>query len=223
MNATDPTLPWFTDFSLVIAVFAASLVLCHILFIRVFPLGSIAWKRVDYIWLAMAFIGLVSAVGSGKELLTKNMLNIETGRLQIARDHLEGQAQHGPSSLVCRELVHNNTYQSKADFQRLQNEFNAQCSWFRTVLAFIQATGQQEFHYEKSYPRGGEQEAYKIFAQDLKGYNDEVREVKKLRRMAQITDLDIFARLLGPVVLVLALALRMTKVTAEINVEKKKR
>ena len=222
MSPTVHTLPWFTDFTLVVAVFAAGLVLCHTLFIRFFPLGAIAWKRIDYVWLAMAFVGLVSAVGAGKELLTRNMLNMETERLESARDHVEAQAQHGPSRLVCRDVVHEERYQSKADFERLQRELKAQCSWFRTVLLYFQANGQQDFHYAKPYPSGGEQEAYRIFSQDLKGYNEEVREVQNLRMMAKMTELEISAKLLGPLVLALALALRMTKVTAEIIAEKQK-
>jgi hypothetical protein len=227
MHENEAFLPWFTDFYLVIGVFIVALILCHVLLVSIYPRSAIYWKRVDYVWLSMACIGLVSSVGAGKEVIMKHAIGTEIKRLNDARDHFLYVAKEDAASLVCRKLDHNETRQSELDFKKYQEEFNAQCSWFKVVESYANALLQEqppeEFHYSTSYPDGGEQEAYKQYLAAEKIYNDEVRSVRQLSRMSAMTPLEERAKLFGPIVLALALALRITKVTADVEEEKKKR
>ena len=52
-------LPAATRVPFLLSALAVALVLFHIILIRLWPLGKTAWKRVDYVWLSMAFIGVV--------------------------------------------------------------------------------------------------------------------------------------------------------------------
>jgi hypothetical protein len=227
MHENEALLPWFTDFYLVIGVFIVALVLCHVLLIFIYPRSAIYWKRVDYVWLSMACIGLVSSVGAGKEVIMKNAIGTEIKRLNNARDHFLYVTKEEAASLVCLKLHRNEATQTELEFKKYQEEFAAQCSWFKVVESYLNALLQEqpseEFHYSTIYPQGGEQEAYKQYLVAEKIYNDEVQSVRQLNRMSAMTPLEERAKLFGPIVLALALALRITKVTADVEEEKKKR
>ena len=220
-------LPWFTDFLWVIAVFVAFLLLCHVAFIRVLPLSSTAWKRVDYIWLSMAFVGLIGSVGNGREYVAKNLLEMETHRLESARDFIEGRARFGTSGAICREFVRSEFAPPPQEFERIQNGYNSQCKWFRKALVLIQASASSLNELNAQvlfgpYPAGGDQGTYTLFSDAVAQYNADVKNVAQFRTATETTAFEAFIRLLGPVAIALALALRMTKVTAEIKSDKKK-
>ena len=226
MHENEALLPWFTDFYLVIGVFIGALILCHMLLIFIYPQSAIYWKRVDYVWLLMACIGLVSSVGAGKEVILKNAIGTEIKRLNNARDHFLYVTKDEAASLVCFKVNRNEATQTELEFKKYQEEFDAQCSWFKVVESYLnvllQEQPSEEFHYSTSYPHGGEQAAYKQYLVAEKIYNDEVHSVRQLNGMSAMTPLEERAKLFGPIVLALALALRITKVTADVEEEKKK-
>ena len=227
MPLNELALPWFTDFRWVIAWFVAFLLLCHVAFIRVFSLSSTAWKRVDYIWLSMAFVGLIGSVGNGREYIAKNLLKMEIHRLESAHDFVEGRARFGTSEAICREFVRSEFSPPPQEFERIQNGYNSQCKWFRKALALIQTSAPSLHELNAQvlfgpYTAGGDQETYRLFSDAVARYNAGVKNVAQLRRETETTAFEAFIRLFGPVTIALALALRMTKVTAEIKSDKKK-
>jgi hypothetical protein len=54
----------FTGFDLLwpsIIFFLACIIVLHVLFIWIFPQNAATWKKVDYIWLSLACLGILTA------------------------------------------------------------------------------------------------------------------------------------------------------------------
>jgi hypothetical protein len=221
MIASDLTLPWFTDQAWILGIFVAALAIFHILLIRLFPLSAISWKRVDYIWLFMALIGLISAVGTGRAMIANNLLNYGKSRIEPAFHFMKMNADFGTSEAICRKFVKSDIV-SPEDLSRIQREYDAQCDWFRTVdakLAEINSSDPAPIDLIKLFgvqPNGGDEQTYKSFTDSVITYNSTVENINYLKRAKEPSDVEMIFRFLGPAILAVALALRITKVTGEI-------
>lgn len=225
MNAHEISLPWFTSFAWTLMIFIGGLVTFRVLFLHVAPLTSIGWKRVDYIWLSMALLGLLGAVGAGREVVAKNVLNLEKFRLESTRRYAEGRADFGTSIAVCRQFVRSEFSPPVELFDALQREFDSQCAWFKKASKALMEKAREEpapIDFSATFgvaPAGGDRQIYESFQNSINGYNAAVKDVQTLQQQAKPTELELMVRLLGPLLVALALALRITKVSAEIRSE----
>lgn len=224
----EMSLPWFTDFKTIFFVFLIFLLIFHILFIKIFQFSSIAWKRIDYIWLSMAFFGMLSSVGSGREVVSKNMLELERNWLNSQRELIVDNLKSGTSIAVCRQFIQSQYSPPPDEFKKMQMEYDAQCEWFKNSHTRFQALQNDSNDLDLHtlfgvYPAGGEQDRYKSLLDLVNKYNLQLNSVKNLEVSARTTDFELFVRLLGPAFLAIALAMRMTKVTAEVISEKAKK
>lgn len=225
MIASDLTLPWFTSQAWILGIFVAALAVFHILFIRVFPLSTIGWKRADYIWLLMALMGLIGAVGTGRAVIADNLLNHRESRIEGAFNLMKMGADFGTSRAICRQFVQSEFIPPEG-LERIQREFDAQCEWFRAVVAKLNEIKHLDpapidpIKMFGAQPSGGEEQTYKSFSESIITYNSTVEHIKSLERAKEPSDIELLLRFLGPALLAVALALRITKVTGEIHLGK---
>lgn len=226
---SDLPLPWFTNFGWILAIFVASLACFHLVFIYAHTLGSVAWKRVDYVWLSMALLGMLGAVGSGRELVARNLLDGARARLESSWRFMEMDIEFGTSVAVCREFIRSPFSPPPQELEQLQRGFNEQCEWFKRAATALRGLKKEEWpliDFKRLFglvPDGGERHVSTSFTRAVESYNDSVREMRTLEAEAKSTGLELVVRLLGPALVAMALALRMTKVTAEIRAERKKK
>jgi hypothetical protein len=219
-------LPWFTNFGWIFLFFIVCLIACHVILLRFFPLGSIAWKRVDYIWLSMALLGLLSGVGTARKIFAETYVQAEKRRIESFYEAADLFADHATSkNAICLERAPAQFGDSASEER--QREYLAQCEWFKKALAslkgvpaFVELDPRVVFD---PYPTGGDQEAYREFFDFFSSYNSQVKALSPLLEESKPTVFENIVRFLGPLAIAFALALRMTKVSAEITGEKSKR
>lgn len=219
-------LPWFTNTWKVVGLFLLFLCVCHVVLIRWRPIGSIAWKKVDYVWLSMAFIGILGSIGNGRGIVANNMLKLEMGWLESSRSYVESMANDGTSPSICRKFIPSTLFSPK-ELAQVQGEFDAQCRWFREAYSTIKNLPKTVTKISATtllapYPSGGDQSHFKFLSDAIVAYNANVERVIELQNEAKENQFETILRLLGPAVVALALALRITKVTAEIISERAK-
>lgn len=218
----NETMPWFTNFWWIFGIFAIATLIFHAIFIWRWKLKAVDWKRVDYVWLSMALIGLVSTVGNGRELLARNLLQIEQSRLASLYEHMRYQARVGLPEPLCFASENPSKFQSPEVARQRAREFGSQCAWFKKVSAVLDASDSpKKLAYDGfgPFPAGGDQNAHARFTEVVELFNSETDRVDHLAAEAKSTDFEEIARLLGPALIALALALRITKVTAEVKAE----
>jgi len=109
-----------------------------------------------------------------------------------------------------------------------QNEFDKQCAWFKKALVSLQKLDAKNhtpvdiMSLAGEHPAGGDDWAYKSFAESVVSYNESLARVAKLEEERKLSLFEQLLQVLGPCILVIALALRITKVTGEISLESAK-
>jgi hypothetical protein len=223
----DLQLPWPTDFFKVFTVFFIAYIIFDVVFIRVVRLSAIAWRRVDYIWLSMALIGVLGATSAGRQEVAANLISMETYRLESAREFMTSLAKLYSSERLCEAKNPQGDRTQERDRAQAEDLLRTQCQWFAKVHDSLQSIGDKDKKIDlsvlmMSYPQGASSDAITRVSDLLNAYNTSVDAVMKLKNLAKSSEWESMARLLGPLLIAIALALRMAKVTAEVKMDKEK-
>lgn len=192
-----------------------------------FRLGKKGWKKVDYFWLAIGALGLIAASADARMLIAKNMVEQKAEaaihRYKMLRTHL----QFGTSIAICRKF--NRTKFSPQNLDEIQKEFDAACDWFKlTVNKMPSGPGgalkRLEANEVLPIPKVTDpmlEEIFKEYQSLLAAYNRTADEVHQLEAQSSHSGYEDLLRVLAPILLAFALALRITKVTGELKLEDK--
>jgi hypothetical protein len=220
-------LPWPTDFVSVFLAFVGAYIIIDVIFIRFIRLSPIAWRRVDYIWLSMAFIGVLGATASGRQEVASNLLNMETSRLDSTKQFMTHMTTLYSSDGLC-DSSDTRAKAVQADAAKgAMNVHQQQCDWFTQAHAHLQSTIKANEKIDLSamrskFPIGADKDAYFSITNLVRSYNTNIQAVADLKEKMTSTDIETNVRLLGPLMIALALGLRMAKVTAEVKMDKEK-
>jgi hypothetical protein len=156
------------------------------------------------------------------------MFDFESHRVKSGWHFVEQTADFGTSIGVCRQFIGSESSPPADEFEKLQQSYNAQCEWFKnasSVLRSLQDGGTTAIDAVVLFgpvPEGGDRQIYQSFLNAITNYNSTLAGAQALKQQATRSSFEEVVRLLGPALIALALALRMTKVTVEIKNEQKK-
>ena len=68
-------LPPLPNIWVVLLVLVAALVIFHVLFLKLFRLPEVWWKKVDYIWLSMTVLGLIGATSQARQVVATDLFS----------------------------------------------------------------------------------------------------------------------------------------------------
>lgn len=225
----DPlAFPWFTSVSWVLGVFILFLAIFHFVLVKVWPLSAQGWRRVDYIWVSMALLGVLATVDQTRMLVATNLANSVEIRIPSALSSLKSAATFGTSGAICRTFIRSEFSPPEPQFTELQRDFDAQCNWFREISPRVHeltVESARDFDLSKlaaSRPVGGEPFAYRSFDESLQDLRESYSALSTLRRKTSHAWFHELLLVLGPTVLAIAIALRLTKVTGELRLGRSK-
>ncbi len=222
----NPQLPFFTNTRAVFAIFVLALIVFDLVLIRWWKLRAITWKRVDYFWIGLGALGLMGAVSQARQVLATGLLAYSdeqvAGAYSMVRWHIRTFSEGGG---ICRTFVRSQWSPPEEEFNRVQREYDATCEWFKRVRSTIAQTDQpkaEEIAWENLPPLphitlSDLKESVESFRQSVAYYNLWVRKHNELAAKTKRSTCEETLLLLSPVILVVALAIRITKVTAEIK------
>lgn len=219
-------LPWITNYWWIFVVFIIFLVIFHVLFVRWFLLSSIRWKQIDYIWLTVAFFGIVGSVSENRVILAEELLPMARNRFDFALSQVIAAANAGTSEAICRTFVASPVSPPPEVMAKTQQEFDAQCTWFKKVVEVLKKqtkdrTSQIDvIQMVGSPPVGGYEWAYSWLEQSITRYNETLEDIEELEKAKGGSDIELLFRFLGPLLIAFALALRITKVAGEVAIER---
>ena len=222
-------LPASANLYVVLSVFIFFLVIFHLILVRWIKLSSKAWKKVDYVWLGFAALGLFAAVEQVRVLYATNQIDMfqdrATSSLNFTKDIVR-QLASTPGA-VCRTFVRSEVSPPQQEFERLQQEYNQVCDWLQGL--------EQKLPSEVSTPPisinpdvfsplpnlsdSVLKQTIDIFFKQIDNYNQAAEELRQVYIATQRTTRDLILVFFGPFLLAFAIALRITKVTGEINLQ----
>lgn len=213
-----------------LAIFCLLTFVFHLAFVWVWPIGDLAWKRIDYVWLGAATLGLMGASGHADRYISGELAaNLEEPRTARAyrdiRFIIEKAAE--PTSSICSERTRSEF--SPPYYDEIVREQQRQCSYFRVLADAIPDEVAAPFPTLDvlgftDYAGSTDHESWYIAQtrKSAKEYEAQRELYVQRKRSAEVSDFEASITLLGPVLLCFALALRITKVSGEVRNAKRK-
>jgi len=217
--------PLWTSLGWLFMVFGGSLLAFHLMFVWPRNLTKRGWKVVDYFWLGVGLLGVIGSAGVGRQAIAENVLSTARGRVDFFASEVQSALRFGTSGAICRRFVRTEFSPPQAEFDRLQREFDAQCAWFTQALERLKASPfakRERLSFDDldgPPPVGADRWTSAHARETVDRYNGIVAELERLSRDATRTDLELTLIIVGPFLLVVALALRIAKVTGELRHE----
>lgn len=205
----------------ILAAFLLLLLVLHLVLVFWMKLGDVAWKRVDYLWLGAAVLGLLTASAQADHFLSKRYLEtFERPRTESAYQLLRRTLD----SYTALCLPRQRSPASPPNFDEMVQEQQALCKSGKEIAARmpqnitepfppLEKTGYEPFgieaKYETSYARSVENAAEQ--------YQQQQKRYAEFLSAGTLSSAEETITVLGPLLLAFALALRVTKVSGDIR------
>lgn len=222
--------PPASNIGIVLVVFVVLLISCDLLLVRMFPLSKKVWKRIDYIWLSFAALGLISASAQVRIFVASVELNNCNMRIMSAYDSLHSSitSYAKKPSYLCRTFVRTEFSPPEPEFSNTQNEFNQACAWFQSIAVDLppHPSIKQDNIHKIQLPNTPfmfrDSSLLQVISElhnQYNRYNEAVMDLEEIKSAQKRSELENILVFLGPWLLAFALALRITKVTGELKYE----
>lgn len=201
------------------------LTLFHVWLVVKKPLSKVGWKRVDYIWLAVAALGIMGQAGNVRMKLFTAVMESARASSQYALLDLKQQANFAVGPSVCRTFVR--TENPPPNFDEIQREYSFACRELTKMTTDIRSAevGRKVGFLMDLHPliMKTTDKVLLTTLQNLENshtkFKESLKEEKNAENKTHMTDLEYVLLFLSPYLLVIAVALRITKVTGEIRLE----
>jgi hypothetical protein len=221
----DLLLPWWTNTLSILGLFVVALAAFHLLFVIWFPLDRIGWKKVDYVWLLLALIGIIGAAGSVRQELARNLGDTARDRVDVGAASVKSALQFGRGPAICRTFIETDHSPPRVIVDDFTRGFDKECRWFRdagerlptTPFAKLQMLRLQDFG--ASPPMVGDTWAIENLKTSIDLYDAAVAKQADLSHAASRSNMEFALQVFAPTAIVVGLALRITKVSGEIKLE----
>jgi hypothetical protein len=210
--------PCNTIFALIIAI-----IIFHIIFLVFFKLSKIGWKYVDYIWLSTAILGIFASSIEVRRQVASSQFETAKYLDHFKYGNLRERLQFLCSSAVCRQFK--KSEYSPANIDQIQIEYNLVCEHARRLLQIIPIEAPDSLDTTLFVKRPVVtdpilKDQYLSLENAITEYNNAHKIFSKIKKFTQKSDIEYTLGLLGPFILAIALALRITKVSGELQLEK---
>lgn len=207
-----------------LALLIALTVLLHLALVWGRPRSSVFWKRSDYVWITLVGVGLLSGAGDVRRFIRSSAVDVQVARaafdFRFLKDHVEAA-----EAVYCRAAQ--GAQKTTGAVDEGDRERAQLCRWYgeiRRQLPDKVGPGYPQIAVPESGGPGTEaQSAQASVRKILRSYEDGRVEMLRMREGTQRSELDALLLALGPLALIAGLALRLTKATAEVRIERDRR
>lgn len=215
--------PWISTHEAALVLFLVFTIIFHVVWVYKWPQPSIFWKKSEYAYLLLAFISIIGISTKGRqEIASRFMEEADRDYNVIGKRVLAEIAM--PRDRVCNKQSVRTEF-SPQNFDAINGQYDAYCHWLQSREATLTATINAHNLIEKSKVMEGmdfplvasvdSDLTYIIYT--INDYNDALTRKNKLFLETKQRDYELIIIMLAPLLLAPALALRITKVTAELR------
>lgn len=220
-------LPVVASYGWMLAAFVGATAVFHAALVFAWPLGRVGWKVVDYVWLLFGLLGALSGVQAVRQELAEGLLPEAEEVLRSDAASILDRIAIGASPTVCRTLEPLEPTPRDEEIARRQREFDEVCAWFRSAKQRVGRGLPAERPLTLEALGGGPAPLAEEFSivEDLEDavarYNRAQHTVERLASQADQSDVEATLGAIAPFLIAIALALRITKVTGELRIERR--
>ena len=204
-----------------VALLIISIVL-HLFLVYPKNLSKKQWKRVDYIWIELTAVGLIGTTNNVRLVLNKNQLLLTYPRLASQIKYINSFLSPEGSKIVCRTSV--KTEYSPSNFDEIVKDDNNACEWSKKIYQIIKRIDTAAYtsvNMSEIPPLETSENIWfkGVILDNINKYNSLVLDKENCARQIDDLNKDTFL-VFSPLLLILGLAIRLTKVTGELMHEK---
>jgi hypothetical protein len=226
MPDTEFDLPFFTDYGWMFGLLFVSVLFLHWALVYQWPLGKTAWKRVDYIWVSFAIFGVMGGISESRQMLARGTLTWANTRLTSVFEQLRSESRiMSGTSGFCRSFNRTEMSPPPGEMERLEREYGQACKWIKELSSGIPTSPTEKI--DTRYIESAPQISTPELSQWTRGIIDRAATFNYLldRRASLMekssrTSVEQLIVLFASILLIFALALRLTKVTGEIRLDR---
>lgn len=212
-------------FVLIAVLFVGALLLFHLAFVWSRNLSQLAWKYVDYLWICMALLGAIAASGDIDRHLTE--IEIEkSARVSASLYNLfrELYLVNAPA-YACVDVKNPGTADTQAPMYGEQ--FAKACDWFKVLaerFPRFTSNNYKKINFESLSPPQFESKVFASVIEDMRilvsKYNASINVLHEVQKSGRLSRFEKLYIALWPIFLILAVAIRITRVSGEIKNER---
>lgn len=201
--------------------FGVTLILCHFFLVRYKKLAKKTWKKIEYIWLLTTLIGIISITSELRINTAQNWFKIEQSKLEFLYNQIKYYVNPSQHTYYCMEF--RKTSNSPLDFDEIVRNSELECQWIKKAYEHVSNIDIQKFPIivYKEFPQinftSSHSDNYIRLEQEINEYNEQRETVIKMEKLSYKSDFENILFIFAPFLLILALSLRITKVTAELK------
>lgn len=209
-------------------LFGFFLLFFHIWLVFWRPIGDIGWKRVDYVWLGVAAIGLIGQSAQVRQHWYANAYDMSGYRVEGTLSSLKHRANFSIGPAICRTFT--KTEYSPKNFDQIQAEYNFACAEFARMTKEVRSVNEERnigFLDLLDTSATRKKLTDTILIETLTNLDkahqefiDALKERSDAKYKTQTTNNEFVLIVFSPFLLMLALALRIAKVTGEIRLKR---
>jgi hypothetical protein len=216
---------WFADLWNVLLLALGLMVILHLLLVWIRPLRLTAtgWKRTDYLTVTLTSLSLISAVAATRQLQFPIIDATLGARLREQNAWVTHQLDWSRNYFcVTLAQLQGADYPGRAHV--LEQERRA-CDWFSRARALLEQEGAKPdakvgpelFADDREITDPTAREYIDGLFRDTTTIRDLVEQRDNMRQRLGRQEIDIYLTLFAPLLLAIAFALRITKVTGELR------
>jgi len=205
---------------LLLALLVLLAVFLHLILVRIARLSAKTWKKMEYVIVGIAILAVIPLAGNVRTWSASWHLSTAESRAIGAFERLRETIMWGHRTYICREFQRSEY--SPEDFDRIVAEYHAACDWYGQVAKVLPNKVDPEFGeltMESLPPLLVTDSILVDSLADLRVLFEEYaarrEDILELRRTMASTVAEEFYQLLAPLLLMLAAALQITKITAD--------
>ena len=218
-----------TDFWSLLGILLVLVVLCHATILGLLKLDKVGLKRLDYFWLGIAAIGLIKTAGDTRAWWATSQLPSAARRLDFSIGELQSRVVQNPPRYLSTEFIRTEYSPPEPEFSNVQAQYRRAWEWVKSLpphLPVSPGPPYPKIDFAKAPPPDGitdpnVESTVQWIQRLLNEYESRRKEYEVLMTEVKRTDGEAMYLVFGPILLCLALAIRITKVTGEIRMERK--
>ncbi len=205
--------------------FVIFLSLFHIPYLWAGNLTKKQWKYVDYAWLFIGLLSIISLSGEIRQDRADVAENLAFSRVATMHELFVSFYVNEPPTYFCRIFVKRNM--SPSNFDKVQKEFDKACEWslsFANVFMKSTLPNYENVSWDQFNPPNLDEpilkESLMGMKRQLSYYIAAVDDLQSVREAKVPTTAEMIFIFMWPYFFVLAVALRIAKTTGEIRLER---
>jgi hypothetical protein len=215
--------PFFPPTTRPVWVFVAFLLvlgISDIVLVRWLRVGRRGWKYLDYVWLGFGVLGLIGSAAEARRAVASAQIGFANDHKASSYDLLRAEAGFVSGGAVCRRFERDEW--SPSNLPEIQAEYDRVCEYGKQLKARLPAEPPQQLDVTpfRNRPKVGDGMLSQIYAEldsAVLRYQGVETRVAEVLTAAERSEADVTWSILSPLLLAVALALRITKVTGELK------